>query len=365
MTRKFTRTWSALGPASGDTEPQELVRGATVRRTMTRKFTRTWSALGPASGDTEPQELVRGVTIRRNTAGFQKGESIEASRGTVNYKLWGDQDRSKPLVVTIHGLMGSMSTFSIFAKELVGLGYNVLTFDLFGFGLSDMPKHERYDPQFYVSETLELLDLLGYPEDLTFHLVGFSMGGLVAMFLAHHFPERVRRLLLIAPAGLVPLGKMERMGIRALKASRKLGIPVVSMVAKRVAKKEVDAEDFEPDMEESPFSKELAERNAKMFRSDPVKYTKAWMKCVRDMGLAKGAWLYESVAAGPVEVMFIWGDHDCVVPLDDAVDTLRKYFPKAPVAVFKGAGHGILAEHSERAAKMSADWFASSAVGTR
>jgi len=305
--------------------------------------------------------LRRNCTLRRNTAGFQQGSFIEAKQGIVNYKLWGDKDLSRPLVVTVHGLMGSMSTFAGMAKELVGLGFNVLTFDLFGFGLSDMPKHARLDPEFYASQTLELLALLGYPEDFSFHLVGFSMGGLVAMSLAQRFPARVQRLLLIAPAGLVPLGALERMGIKALRAARKLGIPAVNLIAKRAAKREVDADDFEPDMEESPLSKELAERNAQMFRSDPVKYTKAWLQCVRDMGLADGARLYQSLAASSVEVMFVWGDSDCIVPLDAVQGSLRHHFPRAPVAVVKGAGHGLLAEHQGFMAELAGRWFAGGA----
>lgn len=261
--------------------------------------------------------------------------------------MWGSGNGCRPLVVTVHGLMGSLNTFCCTAKELARYGFDVLTFDLFGFGRSDSP-HQRFSARLFAKQTLELLELLDFPEERRFFLCGFSMGGLVAMEIARRVPERIARLLLIAPAVLVPLSPMERLGISALRTARALRIPAATLVAKLATRREVNDEDR---------SREVAVKCASLFRSDPEKYTKSWLKSVRDMNLATGSSLYERVAASGVEVMFLWGDNDRTIPLGEVLEELREFFPSAPVTVISGAGHGLLAEYPDAVALHAARWF--------
>jgi len=301
---------------------------------------------------------------QQREAGFQRGDFVRASLGMVNYKLWGRGDGTRPMVVTLHGLLGTMGTFTAMAQELVRRGFDVLTFDLFGFGLSDSPRR-RFDAKLFADQTLELLTLIGFPSTCKFSLVGFSMGGVVAMEVARCSPERIARLMLIAPAGLVPLSTMERSGIKALRAVRALHIPAATMLGKLAGGLEVQAESFEPDVSDSRKSAEVAEKNALMFRSNPEKYTKAWVKSVRDMRLGGNGQLYTMLAESGVEVMFLWGDSDSTIPLAEIQEELRGFFPSAPVLVVKGAGHGLLAEHSDTVARYASSWFNYGADGLR
>lgn len=269
------------------------------------------------------------------------------------------------MVVTIHGLMGSLSTFAAMAKTIADLGYDVLAFDLFGFGLSDAPAAARFDAPTYARQARELLSFIGFPEDAGYFLVGYSMGGLVAMELATQQPKRIRRLLLVAPAGLVPLNFRERAGVRALRVARALRIPAIAVAAKFVDSMDWSTESFEPDHVVSEhMSRQCAETNERRFRSDPQKFVTSWLKSVRDMKLDSSRMLYTKLQRSAVEVMFVWGDSDEVVPLDDRVQAeLRGIFPHAPVAVVKGVGHGILVEHSDSVAQMAATWFQSGRTG--
>merc|ERR1719356_496487 len=166
------------------------------------------------------------------------------------------------------------------------------------------------------------------------------MGGLVAAELARQNPSRIRRLLLVAPAGLVKLRRAERFGVRTLRAARALRIPVASWLGKKLFKN-MDV-DFSPDMKDEQRCEELTAKTKQMIDSDPTKYSKSWLKSVRDMRLGNSHELYEGLAASGVELMFIWGDSDEVVPLEDVEEDLRSFFPKTPVMLIHDAGHSLL-----------------------
>jgi len=118
-----------------------------------------------------------------------------------------------------------------------------------------------------------------------------------------------------------------------------------------------DTESFEPDMKEGSQATECAKVNERRFRSNPEKYTTAWLKSVRDMKLGSSRRAYAEAAASGIEIMFVWGDSDAVVPLSDGQEELRELFPTAPFAVLSGVGHGILIEHNEAVSQLAASWF--------
>jgi pimeloyl-ACP methyl ester carboxylesterase len=82
-------------------------------------------------------------------------------------------------------------------------GLRTIAVDLRGFGLSDKPRHRgAYAIDAYRADLDALLDALGL-DRVT--LVGQSMGGGLALRYALMRPERVHRLVLINPSGLVPI----------------------------------------------------------------------------------------------------------------------------------------------------------------
>ena len=104
---------------------------------------------------------------------------------------------SGPPVVFIHGLSGSwqnwLEQLPVFARD-----HRVLTFDLPGFGASQMPR-EKITIRGYGHFVDALLDELGVSSAA---VVGNSMGGFIGIELAIRFPERVERLVLVSAAGL-------------------------------------------------------------------------------------------------------------------------------------------------------------------
>ncbi len=132
-----------------------------------------------------------------------------------------------PPIVFIHGLQGSwpnwLEQLPVFADR-----HRVIAMDLPGFGHSPMPSE-----QITISLYARLLD--GLFDELMIDaaiMVGNSMGGFIASELAISFPQRVERLVLVAPAGLSsyrdPRG---RRALAALRLFRSALIPGLGLVA--------------------------------------------------------------------------------------------------------------------------------------
>jgi pimeloyl-ACP methyl ester carboxylesterase len=105
----------------------------------------------------------------------------------IHYRIEGHGD---PLVM-IAGLAmnqnGWQSQIARFKKR-----YQVITFDNRGVGKSSKPKGPYY-PKMMAEDTIQLMDYLNVKEA---HLVGVSMGGLIAQEIATRYPERVVKLIL-------------------------------------------------------------------------------------------------------------------------------------------------------------------------
>src|SRR6202012_1277662 len=82
---------------------------------------------------------------------------------------------------------------------LVNEGLRVIAPDQIGFGKSSKPHGYQFTFQALADNTRELLDHCHVDR---VHIVGHSMGGMLATRFALMFPERVERLVLVNPIGL-------------------------------------------------------------------------------------------------------------------------------------------------------------------
>lgn len=100
----------------------------------------------------------------------------------------------EPLVF-IHGYTSSLRAWNPILPRLSSR-YRAIAFDLRGAGESDKPP-TGYGPRIYAEDIHAATRALGID---TFTLIGHSMGGVTAMQFAVLYPERLRRLVLVAPA---------------------------------------------------------------------------------------------------------------------------------------------------------------------
>ncbi|GIT81215.1 alpha/beta hydrolase [Leifsonia sp. LS1] len=97
-------------------------------------------------------------------------------------------------VLLIAGQATGMHGWGPFADALAR-DFRVIVFDHRGIGDSDGGDAARYTTRAFANDAVAVLDAAGVAAA---HVVGHSMGGRVAQWLAADDPERVRRLVLIA-----------------------------------------------------------------------------------------------------------------------------------------------------------------------
>jgi pimeloyl-ACP methyl ester carboxylesterase len=119
-------------------------------------------------------------------------------------------------VLLIHGLGWDHSLWHDEFGMLAAAGWRVIAPDLRGMGKSDKPD-EPYSIGLYVADLLALLDALAIERVA---VVGFSLGGMIALALAARVPARIgAALIACASAASTPEGAQatEAMLARALK----------------------------------------------------------------------------------------------------------------------------------------------------
>lgn len=105
-------------------------------------------------------------------------------------------------VVFIHGSgpgASGMSNFHANIEAFQNAGYRVLVPDLPGYGLSDKPTDVQYTLDYFVGIMHEWLDALQLN---SYHLVGNSLGGAIAIGMSLDRPKAVSSLILMASGGI-------------------------------------------------------------------------------------------------------------------------------------------------------------------
>lgn len=109
---------------------------------------------------------------------------------------------SGPVVLWLHGSGPGASGYSNFKgnyPQFAAAGFRNLVVDLPGFGRSDKPEDVQYDLDFFVKTISGFLKAVGVKRAT---LLGNSLGGAIALGLALAEPERVEKLILMAPGGV-------------------------------------------------------------------------------------------------------------------------------------------------------------------
>jgi len=95
----------------------------------------------------------------------------------INYRLEGDGDET---IVLVNGLADDLETWVFQMDDLLAAGYRVLRFDNRGVGLTSAPPGP-YTSRMLADDAKGLVDQLGITD---FHMLGVSMGGMIAQEFA-------------------------------------------------------------------------------------------------------------------------------------------------------------------------------------
>jgi 3-oxoadipate enol-lactonase len=103
----------------------------------------------------------------------------------LNYRLEGDGEET---IVLINGLADDLETWVLQVDDFLAAGYRVLRFDNRGIGKSSKPAGP-YSSKMLADDAKALVDALGITD---FHLLGVSMGGMIAQEYALSNPQDLR-----------------------------------------------------------------------------------------------------------------------------------------------------------------------------
>jgi len=208
-----------------------------------------------------------------------------------------------------------------------------LIYDLYGRGYSDRPDGPQ-DSAFFVTQLEELLEDQSVESDFT--LVGYSMGGAIATAFAALYPERMRQIVMIAPAGLGhDLGPVAQVVAKGNAFSRWL----MRAVFPRVFHKGTEAERDLPSSVEGIVDLQQSELKYRGF----VPAIERSMSGMLSEDLAEA---HVDIAEAGLPVLAIWGREDAIIPLS-AMGRLAQINRNARQEVIEGAGHGLTYTHTE------------------
>lgn len=128
------------------------------------------------------------------TGSFETGTGLN-----IFYRFWSAEDKKESVILCIHGLASDSRIFNYFGAKSSRLGYNVYATDLPGFGMSG---GEKGDVPFDLT-MLCLHDVVtqisNKHDNVKVFLLGFSLGGLHALWYASLHQEMLGGLIALAP----------------------------------------------------------------------------------------------------------------------------------------------------------------------
>nr|WP_106780567.1 2-succinyl-6-hydroxy-2,4-cyclohexadiene-1-carboxylate synthase [Lysinibacillus timonensis] len=109
----------------------------------------------------------------------------------VNVKIWNESEQE--VIVLLHGFTGTVSTWQPVVPHLPN-DKKLIAIDLIGHGNTDAPSDvSRYSMEEQIKDLEEIFKILHLE---SFMLIGYSMGGRVALSYACCYPNRVNQLIL-------------------------------------------------------------------------------------------------------------------------------------------------------------------------
>ncbi len=259
------------------------------------------------------------------------GDFAVLDSGVTHYRWHGS--RSDRVLVLVHGLSSPSWVFDGLVRGLLGLNYRVLTYDLYGRGLSDRVAGEQ-TLAFHAAQLGQLLDALGVNVPVT--LLGYSMGGAIATRFAATDSDRVERLILVAPAGM---GYAPARPLEVARGAGPIGDWLWGLVGprllRRAAQDDVEGAHPIPDLE-ARIGAELGRKGylAALLSSQPH----ALQEPVPDD--------HREIAAMYIPTLAIWGEADETIPIS-GVGQLAIWNRQAHQEVIDGAGHGLIYTRGE------------------
>lgn len=264
-------------------------------------------------------------------------EKIISLRG-IDLQVEINGDKHLPTIVFLHGFTGSTTSWCGITKLLKGK-FRTIAVDLTGHGKSSIPNDiDRYSMDQQVEDLEELFSALALNQ---FMLVGYSMGGRIALAYTVRYPNRVSSMILESSS---PGLKTEEERIERKEADSRL--------AKKILKDGLPAFiDFWENIPLFATQKKLSEETRLAVRNERLSQSETGLaNSLRGIGTGSQPSYWADLKTIDIPVLLITGELD--TKFVNISREMVSYFPNVRHEMIERAGHAIHVEKPDTFATM-------------
>jgi len=237
--------------------------------------------------------------------------------------------QGEPLLL-LHGFGGNKDTFVRVSGFLIK-DFRVIIPDIIGFGESSHPSQADYSPSSQVEQLRGLLQTLGVGK---IHLAGNSMGAQIAMIYSSLYPDEVKSLWLLSPAGIWSAPKTDILR-RITETGRNLLIARNTEEFKQVMAIGMRKPPYIP----KPMLNVLAQERIQNAELEEHIFQQL-LECSVE----------NQVAGIETQTLIIIGDQDRVLSVE-TIEILGKLLPNSKAIIMQCVGHVPMFEKPQECAK--------------
>ncbi|TFY80065.1 hypothetical protein EWM64_g3942 [Hericium alpestre] len=280
-----------------------------------------------------------------------------------SHSLYFEQHGTGPeKVVFIMGL--NSSSFS-WAPQVAHFGrdpqYSILVFDNRGVGNSGTPRGP-YSTSGMAEDVVALLDYIGWTNERDLHVVGISLGGMIAQELAAHIPERIVSLTLAVttPGGYPwnntpPLKGTLSLARLTFTADVEKKLPTVLEMVMPTPWLHAKAENDPEGRTNFEIQKEHYRR--RILSTRPQKLIGTFSQMYAALGHYVSPERLARISSSIPKVLILTGDEDNLVRTSNS-HYLKANMPEAELVVWEQTGHALHIQRQEMFNKLLERVFA-------
>jgi pimeloyl-ACP methyl ester carboxylesterase len=270
---------------------------------------------------------------------------VDVGSVRVHYQEAGDV--TNPPLLLLHGFASSTLVWSRVFLKLANAGFHVIVPDLLGYGYTGKPRNGEYTIKGQAKMIVGLLDALEIDRAV---IVGSSYGGAVAATCALDFPERVERLVLVAP---VNNNRPLQFKLMRVFGSRVVGDVISPLLIgsrrllRRRMKRVYDRHKW------------VLDEDRVQARHLPLRASSTQRAILRTVRLWDADRISRDAHLIRQPTLLLWGDNDPEIPLADG-ERLHDEIPGSRFVIFNNCGHLPHEEYWESFVELVTDFARSS-----
>ncbi len=245
----------------------------------------------------------------------------------INTRYW-QSGGAGDAVILLHGLGGSVENWMT-NLDVLGHHFRVFAFDLVGFGRSEKTE-VPYTPEYFSGFVIEFIRSMGLD---TVHLIGNSLGGVIAMQVAMDTTVSIDKLVLVTPVGF---------GREVIYLFRLTSLPVLGEFLSRPSR--IGIEKF---LNECVFDQGLVTDDVIDMYFDiyclpgaQKTYLATLRAIINFRGVKEGLYrpIVDNLSKISSDTLIIWGEEDRILPVEHAYvghDVIRN----SQLHIYNQCGH--------------------------